>query len=320
MSIDRILAAAAAQPWALMPEKLAEIRAFLELRSEGVRFTAAEIEARVGPGRTGESGVTGPGAVAVIPIIGIMTQRANMLDAISGPGGTSTEMVGAQLRRAIANPDVKSILLEIDSPGGSTYGVQELADEVHRARDRKTVVAQVNSLAASAAYWVASAASEVVMTPGGDVGSIGVYGTHSDMSGAMEKAGIRKTFISAGKYKTEGHPFEPLTDEARDYAQRRVNEAYETFVGSVARGRGTTSAQVKAEFGQGRTVGAREAVRLGMVDRIGTMQDTFRRLSTAAPVGSPSRALAPAGMLAADALAASGRDELRRRRHRLRTL
>ncbi len=246
-----------------------------------------------------------------------MSQRANMLDAISGPGGVSTERVSALLRQAVADPNVRAILLEVDSPGGSTYGVQELADEIHRARDRKPVVAQVNSLAASAAYWVASAASEVVMTPGGDVGSIGVYGMHSDLSAAMEKAGIRKTFVSAGEFKTEGHPYAPLTDEARAYAQRRVNEAYATFVGSVARGRGVASARVRAEFGQGRTVGAREAVRLGMVDRVGTMPETLRRMVATASSSSPRQALAPtSATLQADDLA--DRDAMRRRRHRHR--
>ncbi|MBK3398911.1 S49 family peptidase [Methylobacterium ajmalii] len=302
--IDHILSAAASQPWALMPEKLAEIQAFLALRADGARFSREEIQARIGPGRTGEPAASS-GVVAVIPIVGIISQRMNMMADISGPGGTSTDRVGAAFRRAMADPNVKAIVFDVDSPGGSTYGTQELADEIFAARGRKPIVAQVNSLAASAAYWIISSASEIVATPGGDVGSIGVYGMHSDVSAAMEKAGIRKTFISAGEFKTEGNPFEPLGEEARAYAQKRVNETYGDFVRAVARGRGVTPARVRAEYGKGRAVGAREAARLGMVDRIATMQETLRRLGGGGPVAAPA---SPGGMDAASM-------EMRRRRH-----
>lgn len=315
MSIERILALAAGQPWALMPEKVAEVQMLLELRASGMRFSPAEIEARVGPGRTGQSAAA-PSGVAVISIFGIMSQRANMMADLSSGGGTSTEKVGASLRQWLADPDTRAIVLEIDSPGGGTFGTGELADQIFKARGQKPIIAQVNSVAASAAYWVATAASEIVMTPGGEVGSIGVYGSHTDMSAMLEKQGLKKTYISAGEYKTEGHPFAPLSEEARAYQQGRVNAVYDDFVRAVARGRNTTPARVKAEFGKGRTVGAREALRLGMVDRIGTMQETLRRLGVGGTAPA-ARGLAPLGALAASA---SHQDELRLRRHRIRML
>ncbi|GJD64412.1 S49 family peptidase [Methylobacterium frigidaeris] len=303
--IDHILAAAASQPWALMPEKLAEIQAFLALRADGARFSREEIQARIGPGRTGEPAASS-GVVAVIPIVGIISQRMNMLADISGPGGTSTDRVGAAFRRAMADPNVKAIVFDVDSPGGGCFGTQELADEIFAARGRKPIVAQVNSLAASAAYWIISSASEIVATPGGEVGSIGVYGSHSDMSAMMEKAGIRKTLVSAGEFKVEGNPLEPLGEEARAYMQKRVNEVYGDFVRAVARGRGVTPARVRAEYGKGRTMGAREAARLGMVDRVATMQETLRRFGGG---GGPVAAPAPAGGMDATSM------EMRRRRH-----
>ncbi|MCJ2030921.1 S49 family peptidase [Methylobacterium sp. J-043] len=309
--IDHILAAAASQPWAVMPEKLAEIRAFLALRADGVRFTPAEIEARIGAGRTGQPAAA-PGAVAVIPVIGFMSQRATMLGEISGGGGTSTERVGAMFRRALADPNVKAIVLEVDSPGGGVFGVRELADEIRAARGRKPIVAQVNSLAASAAYWITTAASEVVVTPGAEVGSIGVYSVHDDLSGMLDKAGISKSYISAGEFKVEGNPLGPLTAEARDYRQKRVNETYTDFVSDVAKGRGTTPARVRAEFGKGRTVGAREAVRLGMADRVATMQDTLRRLGGGQAAAAPARSSGYEDE-------AQARDDFRRRRHAFRT-
>ncbi|MCC7371633.1 MAG: S49 family peptidase, partial [Chloroflexi bacterium] len=132
---------------------------------------------------------------------------------------------------------------------------------------------------ASAAYWIASSADEIVVTPSGEVGSIGVFTAHEDISAALEAEGVTVTLISAGKYKTEGNPFEPLSEEARGAIQARVDDYYSMFVRAVARGRGVKPADVRGGFGQGRVVGADEAVRLGMADRVGTMAQTVERLA-----------------------------------------
>jgi signal peptide peptidase SppA len=159
------------------------------------------------------------------------------------------------------------------------YGVEELAAEIYQARGQKPVVAVANSLAASASYWIAASADELVVTPSGEVGSIGVFAMHEDMSGLMEQMGVRVSLISAGKHKTETNPFEPLTDEARAALQEQVDGYYEMFVRAVARGRGVGVADVRGGFGEGRLVGAKEAVRLGMADRVETMEQTIGRLS-----------------------------------------
>ncbi|NDU92296.1 MAG: S49 family peptidase, partial [Ferrovum sp.] len=161
---------------------------------------------------------------------GVLTQRGNMVDALSGPGSTSTQMFTAALQDALADETVGQILIDIDSPGGSVYGVAELASEILNARSQKPVVAIANSLAASAAYWVGSAATEFYCTPGGEVGSIGVWQAHEDISGALLYEGIDVTLISAGKYKVEGNPYEPLTEEATAFLQSRVDEYYSVFV------------------------------------------------------------------------------------------
>lgn len=297
MSIERVFAAACRQPLAILPSKIDEISAFLELRSKGVRFTRDEIQARVGPGRTGAT-ATAPSSVAVIPIIGMISHRAPLINDMSSGGGTSTQQISVALRAALADPAVGSIVFDVDSPGGSVSGVPELADEIFAGRRKKPIIAQVNALSASAAYWLTAAASEVVMTPSGDAGAIGVYMMHRDVSVATAADGLKITFVSStdSPFKVEGNPYEPLSDDARAYLQKEVDRYMGEFVGAVARGRGVSVAKVKSDFGQGRIVGARDAVRLGMADRIATLRQTLTRLSSSPPaVRGPSASSAFAG-------------------------
>lgn len=297
MSIERVFAAACRQPLALLPSKADEVAAFMELRAQGVRFSRDEIQARVGPGRTGAS-APAPSSIAVIGIVGIISQRAPLINDMSSGGGVSTQQIGAALRAALADPAVGSVVLDIDSPGGSVNGVPELADEIFAGRRKKPIIAQVNSLAASAGYWLASAASEVVTTPSGEVGSIGVYMMHRDVSVAAAADGVKITFVSStdSPFKVEANPYEPLSDEARRHLQVEVDRYMGDFLSAVARGRGVSVAKVKADFGQGRTVGARDAVRLGMADSVATLRQTLTRLSSSPPaVRGPSGLSAFAG-------------------------
>ncbi|WP_232628886.1 S49 family peptidase [Methylobacterium sp. Leaf118] len=311
MSIDRVFAAACRQPLALLPSKIDEVAAFLELRAQGVRFTPTEIQARVGPGRTGSTAAP-PSSVALISLVGIVSQRAPLINDMSSGGGVSTQQVAAALRQALADPTVSAIVLDVDSPGGSVSGVPELADEIFAGRRKKPIVAQVNSLAASAGYWLASSATEVVMSPSGEVGSIGVYMMHRDISAAVAADGVAVSFVTAtdSPFKVEGNPYEPLSDAGRRHLQGEVDRYMRDFVGAVARGRGVSVQKVKSDFGQGRTVGARDAVRLGMADSVATLRQTLTRLSTSTP--------AVRGPSASSAFAGSPQDELRAKRQLLR--
>jgi ClpP class serine protease len=134
-------------------------------------------------------------------------------------------------------------------------------------------------MAASAAYWIAAACTKVVVTPSGEVGSIGVYMTHQDVSAAMDKAGVKISFIQAGKYKTDGNPYEPASESFLADAQAGVNEYYEMFVQGVAAGRGVDVEVVKsATFGQGRMLMAKDAVANGMADSIQTLDEVVSEL------------------------------------------
>lgn len=269
-------------PWAIMPDTLRLITEVVDLRSHGQRFTAEEIDARVAAAMERSGPRNGPrrGVVAVIPVYGTIMPRAGLMSRMSG--GTSVEEITAMLRDAYANADVNSIVMEYDSPGGQVDGVPELAAEIQSMRQSaggsKPIVAHVNTLAASAAYWLASAADEIVAAPSAQLGHIGVILPHVDTSAADAAAGKVTTLISAGKYKTEGQ-YGPLTEEAVAAMQERVNGYYDMMVGQIAKGRGVKIDVVRSGYGEGRVLLARPALAQGMIDRVDTLDNTVRRLA-----------------------------------------
>jgi signal peptide peptidase SppA len=225
---------------------------------------------------------TSTGRVAVIPITGVLTQRASFLSMFGL--GTSLERVGLAIDLALLDDSISCIVLDLDSEGGSVYGVPELAAKIRAST--KPVPAIANSLAASGAYWLAAAATEIYVAPGGDVGGIGCVAIHQDLSGALKKAGIATTLISAGKFKTEGNPYGPLDREAQKFMQSRVADYAGMFERDVAKGRRVSVETVRKGFGQGRVVGADQAKAAGMVDGICTLDALVRSLSKRGSVTS----------------------------------
>ena len=297
-------------PWAIAPSKMAELLSVLAFRAAGGIWTAEEIQARIGSASTPAQPRQGD-SVAVIPVHGVIAHRMGAFDDSSG--GTSTERIGKMVAAAHADSSIGTILLDINSPGGTVPGVQELASEMFVARGRgtKKVIAHVNACACSAAYWIASQADEIVSTPSGTTGSIGVFAVHQDLSKALEITGNNVTLISAGKYKLEANIFQPLSDEAKAVIQARVDEAYSQFVKDGARGRGVSVADVKGGYGEGRALTAKDAKAAGLIDRIETFDATLSRL-----VGRRSQAGLRAEMDDDSALAAllTVQEDDRRRR------
>ena len=276
MKFQRIASEFYGRTWAILPDKLTQMTAFLAHARMGDSLDddqKAQIQAALssGPRVTPKT----PGNVALIPVYGVISHRMNLMSNFSG--GTSVEKLTAQFRQALNDPNVKAIVMDIDSPGGSVDGVPELADEIAAGAKQKKVVAVANTMAASAAYWLACSAGELVCVPSGAVGSIGVFGTHQDVSEAAAKEGVKTTFVSAGKYKVEGNPYEPLSDEARAALQSTVDTFYEMFAKGVAKGRGVKVQAVKDGYGQGRMVTAANALGEGMVDRVETLDQTLAR-------------------------------------------
>jgi len=284
-------------PWALMPERLQAMTAVLTRWSSDVSPSDETLfqintdrmlrDTRKQFASDRAASNTGAG-IAVLPLYGVVTQRGNMVDDISGPGSTSTQKFTSALRQVLADDTVGQILIDIDSPGGSVYGVAELASEIVKARAQKPVVAVANSLAASAAYWIGCSASEFYVTPGGEVGSIGVWQAHFDYSKALEEEGVKPTLISAGKFKVEGNPYVPLDPEAQAFMQSRVDDYYNAFIKAVAKGRDVSAADVQGGMGEGRVLGADAALAAKMVDGIATFDDVLAKMqkSTQTPARS----------------------------------
>ena len=178
--------------------------------------------------------------------------------------------IRANVRRALADPSVRTIDLVIDSPGGSVLGLPETADAIHEANRVKPVRAFVTGIAASAGYWLASQAGTITLTPSGEVGSVGVLDLHADISKALENAGVKLTAVTAGEHKVERAPFTPLSDDAKAHMQRGVDEWYGDFLTAIRRGRGLR-APANSNFGAGRMLSSREALREGLVDFVGAL-------------------------------------------------
>lgn len=280
--IRRVLRAFAAQPWFMDPRKAEQIVAMLELRaatgprSEPYRKNGAAVRDQVR---------TTKGTVAVFNLFGPIMPRAEALEDVSQQAALLVPFQRA-FSESAADPTLAGMVINIDSPGGWIDLVPETAAMIRKARRAdRPIVAVANTLAASAAYWIASAADELVVTPSGEVGSIGVYVLHEDVSEALAAEGINMQFISEGPRKVEINPFGPLTPEASAALQARVRYSYDLFVADIAKGRKVSEAVVRADpeksdkhFGGGRVYGAKEAVRLGMADRVATLDETITRL------------------------------------------
>jgi signal peptide peptidase SppA len=218
------------------------------------------------------------GAVAVLPLTGIITPRGSFLSMLFGGGGGGLMAFREQFADALTSTDIGAIVLDIDSPGGLVSLVQETAAEIRAARGVKPIVAVCNTLAASAAYWIAAQADEIVCTPSGECGSVGVYMVHEDWSKFNADFGVEPTYISAGTYKTEGNPDEPLSKDGEKAWQEEVDDIYGAFLASVAAGRGITAAQVQSNYGEGRCLLAPRALEAGMCDRLDTLETVVGEL------------------------------------------
>jgi len=275
MKFEHLLDAFTADPWAIQREKLGVLADILVARAEGEKLFSTEFAAAVSDARAKEVAET-DGKIAVIPIYGVLANKMDAFSAMSG--GTSYAGIRKALHSALSNEDVKAVVLDVDSPGGSVPGTEELSNEIRAVRGgEKPIIAQVNHLAASAAYWIAASADEIVVSPSGRAGSIGVYTAHDDISAALEKRGIKRTYISAGENKVEGNETEPLGKKTLAHIQDGVNRSYQRFVAAVAEGRGTTIGKVEDGFGQGRVFYAEALMDRGMVDRVATLDETLAR-------------------------------------------
>jgi signal peptide peptidase SppA len=270
--------------WAILPETFLSFSS-LENRIRSLDITSEDLRAAADAARPRGRPPAINGEVQTIDLKGVLTPNVSLFALIFGLG-SSISSFRVQLAEAANNPDIGAIVINVDSPGGVVDLIPEIADEVAAAAKQKPVVAVANTLIASAAYWIASQATEIVVTPSGEVGSIGVFTEHRDISGALELMGIKPTLISAGKYKIETNPYSPLSEEARTALQQGVDDFYSMFVKAVATGRQASVADVRNGYGEGRVLTAKRAVDAGLADRVDTLENVVSGLQRRSRTGS----------------------------------
>lgn len=209
--------------------------------------------------------------LAIIPVYGALTKRANMFDAFFDI--TSYEEIQENVANALEDDSIKEIFLEFDSPGGEVNGLFELCDFLCEANKIKPLYAVVNDSCYSAAYALASCCSKIYLSRTGGVGSIGVICNHVDVSANDEKEGFKITPIFAGAKKNDLSPHAPLSEGAKGDLQREVNRLYEMFVQLVSKNRILTKEAVKAT--EAGTFFGEDAIAVGLADGIWNLKEVI---------------------------------------------
>jgi len=269
MKISKIVNSLNSTALAIRPERLETIHRLIEAKQQGT-FEGS------GDQRPGLSYMDIKDGIAIIHIHGTVGRRQSVLQYLFG--GVSTETLLADIKQAVSDPQVKGILLHIDSPGGMVDGSKELADVIYSARSKKPIYAFAEGEMASAAYWLGSAAHKIFSEKTALIGSIGIVATHYDLSGYDEKLGVKRTYIYNGKFKRIANDAEPLSQEGRDYLQGIVDDYYKIFVEDVARNRSQLS-QAGIRGMESKIFIADKAFSQGLIDGIGDYSYAYDRLS-----------------------------------------
>lgn len=267
-------------PWAILPDRLEQIHAIYDAKVRGESPDLEALEAKLGRSLSNErqQAYEVRNGAALIPLRGVLGRRMNLMSNMSG--GTSTELFARDVQAAVDDPEVQSIVVLVDSPGGTVAGTQSAASVVMAARGSKPIAALVEGTMASAAYWIGSAADVVVLDSStAQVGSIGVVATHTDISRMEEASGIKTTEIVAGAYKRIASQHGPLTEAGRESIQSQVDYLYAQFVQDVARQRGVSEEKALADMADGRIFIGQQAIDAGLADGVHTLSETIALLN-----------------------------------------
>ncbi|MEX5504152.1 S49 family peptidase [Pseudomonas putida] len=266
--MPRALELAASQPWLMMPDALDNLLTISDRMGDPVALATKRGE-RLDETRR----VTMRGSVAVVPITGPIFRYANLFTEISG--ATSTQILATDIQRALDDPKVKSIVLNIDSPGGVASGINELAEMIYAGRDRKRIVAYIGGIGASAAYWIASAASEIVIDEASLAGSIGVV---VEAVIEDEKKTGRTRYQIVSRNAPNKRP-DLGTEEGRAKMGETIDAMAEVFVGKVARNLGVAAEKVPAMGDNGGIRVGADAVKHGLAHRVGSLESLITELA-----------------------------------------
>ncbi|VVN89531.1 hypothetical protein PS706_01791 [Pseudomonas fluorescens] len=266
--MPRAFELAASQTWLMLPGALDNLLTIADRMGD-----PAALETRTGMRLDNSRTVSVRNGVAIIPVVGPVFRYANLFTEISG--ATSTQVLATDLQTALDDPKISAIILNIDSPGGVAAGINELADQIHAARDRKRIVAYIGGTGASAAYWIASAASEIVIDETALAGSIGVV-VEAVVGG--EEANGRKRYQIVSR-NAPNKRVDLSTEEGRAKVGETVDAMGDVFVAKVARNLGVEPERVPVmgDFG-GLRVGA-AAVESGLAHRLGALETLITELA-----------------------------------------
>ena len=211
------------------------------------------------------------GGLGVVPVRGMITRAAAEIRYWWGAAAVSPDEVSEDLRAALEDPRVQTIVLDVDSPGGTISGVPDLADALHAAAQQKKLCAFGDELVCSAAYWLASQADSITTTQATEVGSIGVYRVLYDASRAYEDRGVKVVVVRSGEHKGVGVFGAPLSDAQIAVEQELIDRAADMFIAAVSRGRDMPEDQAR-QLATGRSWFAAQAVSSGLIDSIGSFE------------------------------------------------
>ena len=263
----------AGEPWAITETALHTILEIAARENESPQAVAAKL----GRNLQNTYSVTERDGVAIIPVTGPLFRYANLFTMISG--ASSYELIARDFTAALENPQIKGIILDIDSPGGEVNGVSELSNMVFAARGKKPVVAYASGDAASGAYWIASAADEIVVSETSALGSIGVVGMYQGKSGKSAEA------VEIVSSQSPHKRLDPTTDDGRSRLQIRIDSMADVFIETIARNRNVSAENVQNYYGGGDVMIGAKAVSAGLADRIGSLEGLIAELSS--PKKSP---------------------------------
>lgn len=250
---------------------LADLDKYAEYVAKNVARISA-MEARYDPSE-GETEYHKMGSNAVIQVVGPLSYKSDFWTWYMG--GVSYKSLCQKIAAANANADIKKIVLAFDTPGGEVTGCQMAARTIRESA--KPIEAAIDSTCASAGLWLASQCTKITCVESGEIGSLGVQGVVTTVAKMLEMAGVEKTVFrsSISPDKNLGSGVEPLTDEAKEYFQARVDKWGEAFLGDVAVGRGVSREVALDKFGKGRMMFADEALEAGLIDAIGSLDSVL---------------------------------------------
>lgn len=261
-------------PLAITESKLSEIISFIEARESGLHVDMSDVAAN-----SESSTYSVIDGVAVIPVEGILAPKMDLLTRFSG--GTSIDSLVFDFQEALDRPDVQSIVLAIDSPGGDASNIANIADMIYAARGDKPIVSVIDPSGYSGAYWIASAADKVYMSSStSGAGSVGVVTAHRDVSGAETNKGVKTTEIYAGQYKRIASQYAPLSDAGKSELQSRVDYVHSIFIDAITTNRNmNVNAGMKSGALDGKTFIGQQAVDVGLADGIESLDTVINCLS-----------------------------------------